>query len=140
MPKIEKEFKIDAQKIILCGHSLGGYFVLYYVLKSSEENSFHVTNFVSASPSFHYNHRYLFLMEDSVSAIRNAIPAKLYISMGSKDMADKDSKGILSAFQEQMTAHHYAGLKVQADEFSNFGHLDAALPGFSKGISFIFAK
>ena len=140
LPKIENDYKIDTQKIILCGHSLGGYFVLYYLLKSAGEKKFSITNFVSASPSLHYNHRFIFQMEDSISLMEKLLPAKLYISMGSRDMGDKESKGILNAFAQQLNNHHYTGMQVQSDEYSNFGHLDAALPGFSKGLTFVFSK
>jgi predicted alpha/beta superfamily hydrolase len=103
LPQIKTDYKIDSQKIILCGHLLSGYFVLYYLLKSAGENKFSISNFVSASPSLHYNHRYIFEMEDSISKIQKVLPAKLYVSMGSRDM-------------------------------------DASLPGFTKGLTFVFAK
>jgi predicted alpha/beta superfamily hydrolase len=140
LPKIEQDYKIDTQKIILCGHSLGGYFVLYYILKSAGDSTFPITNFVSASPSLHYDNRYVFQMEDSISKLQKSLPAKVYISMGSKDMGDKESKGILDAFNQQIMSHHYQGLQLRVEEFSNFGHLDAALPGFTKGLTFVFAK
>ncbi len=140
LPQIKTDYKIDSQKIILCGHSLGGYFVLYYLLKSGGENKFSISNFVSASPSLHYNHRYIFGMEDSVSKIQKVLPAKLYVSMGSRDMDDKESKNILGAFNQQVVNNHYKDLKIHVDEYSNFGHIDAALPGFTKGLTFVFAK
>ena len=55
VPQLEKDYKIDTQKIILCGHSLGGYFTVYYMLQSAKENRFVISNFVSASPSLFYN-------------------------------------------------------------------------------------
>ena len=140
LPQVTTQYKIDDQKIILCGHSLGGYFVLYYMLRSAAENKFSITNFVSASPSLHYNNRYLFGMEDSISKIQKALPAKLYISMGSKDMEDKSVQDILGSYGRQLQTHHYKGLQLQTEEYTNFGHIDAALPGFAKGLAYIFAK
>jgi len=140
LPDIESKYKIDTGKVILCGHSLGGYFVLYYMLKSVAENNFSVTNFVSASPSLHYNNRYLFGMEDSVAKMQKHLHAKLYISMGSHDMDDKTVQNILGSFSSQLQNHHYTGLQLQAAEYTNFGHIDAALPGFSKGLAYVFAK
>jgi uncharacterized protein len=140
LPQIKTDYKIDSQKIILCGHSLGGYFVLYYLLQSAAENKYTISNFISASPSLHYNHRYLFGMEDSLSKKEKTLTGKLYISMGSRDMNDKESKNILGAFNQQVLNHHYNNLNIHADEYSNFGHMDAALPGFTKGLTFIFAK
>ncbi len=140
LPQIKSQYRIDTQKIVLCGHSLGGYFVLYYLLKSGRENKFSITNFVSASPSLFYDNRYIFGMEDSLSKMQVPIPARLYISMGSRDMDDKETRDILKTFAKQMRTHHYSGLQVLADEYSNFGHIDAALPGFAKGLTFIFTE
>jgi hypothetical protein len=64
----------------LCGHSLGGYFALFYLFKSAEEN-------------------------------RNSILEK-----------------------------NYKGLKLKKAEHTNFGHIDAAIPGFMKGITYVFEK
>lgn len=138
IPQVEKQYKIDTQKIILCGHSLGGYFTLFYILKSAQENSFVINHFVSASPSLFYNNRWLFKLEDSIAAVQKSLPAKLYISMGSKDMEDSTVKNILGDFAGQLNKHHYNGLMLKADEYSNFGHIDAALPGFAKGLKFMF--
>jgi len=140
IPQLEKEYKIDTQKIILCGHSLGGYFTLFYMLRSAQENSFVIKNFVSASPSLFYNNRYLFKMADSTATLQKALPAKLYISMGSGDMEDSTSKNILWAFIGQLNKQHFKGFTMQAAEYSNFEHIDAALPGFSKGLKFMFEK
>lgn len=90
LPKIKTDYKTGNHEIILCGRSLGGYFVLYYMLKSATENTFSITNFVSASPGMHYNNRYIFGMEDSLSKTQKALPAKLYI--GSREMDDKETK------------------------------------------------
>lgn len=140
LPHLEAQYKIDTGKIILAGHSLGGYFTLYYFLRSAQQNRFAINNFISASPSLFYNNNYLFRMEDSIAAKQKNIRAKLYISMGSRDMEDTSVKNILGAFAAQVNKHHYTGLRLRAEEYSNFGHIDAALPGFSKGLAFIFAK
>lgn len=138
LPKLSSEFNIDPGKIVLCGHSLGGYFTLYYGLRSIADNSFPIRNIVSASPSLHYNHRYLFDMEKNLKKPSTEVPLKIYVSMGSADMEDAESKGILHAFGSQVTKSKYQGLNLTEAEYSNFGHLDAAVPGIIKGLEFIF--
>ncbi len=140
IPKLTKEYKIDIDRSVICGHSLGGYFTLFYGLKSIEENSFTIKNIVSASPSLHYNHRYLFEMEKNISKPTNDVPLKFYISMGSEDMADDESSGILDSFGNQMSDRNYKGLKIKKAEYTNFGHIDAAVPGFIKGLTYSFEK
>jgi predicted alpha/beta superfamily hydrolase len=140
LPRLMKEYKIDSNRTVLCGHSLGGYFTLYYGLKSIEEKSFPIRNIVSASPSLYYNQRYLFDMEKHLAQPSNEVPLNFYISMGSEDMADDELKGILDAFEKQIRDRHYPGLKIKKAEYTNFGHIDAALPGFIKGLSHCLAK
>jgi uncharacterized protein len=140
IPKLTREYKIDIDRSVICGHSLGGYFTLYYGLKSIEENSFTIKNIVSASPSLHYNHRYLFEMERNFNKPTNDIPLNFYISMGSEDMADDESKGILDSFEKQISDRNYKGLRIKKAEYSNFGHIDAAVPGFIKGLTYSFEK
>lgn len=140
IPKLTNEYKIDIDRSVICGHSLGGYFTLYYGLKSIEENSFTIKNIVSASPSLHYNHRYLFEMERNLSKSTDDVPLNFYISMGSEDMADDESKGILDSFEKQISNRNYKGLRIKTAEYTNFGHIDAAVPGFIKGLTFVFEK
>jgi len=140
IPKLMREYQIDMERSVICGHSLGGYFTLYYGLKSIEESSFTIKNIVSASPSLHYNHKYLFEMERNISKPANDIPIKFYVSMGSEDMADDESKGILDSFEKQISNHNYKGLRIKKAEYSNFGHIDAAVPGFIKGLTYSFEK
>jgi predicted alpha/beta superfamily hydrolase len=138
LPKLRSEHKIDLDRSVICGHSLGAYFTLFYALTSIEEKSFLIRNIVSASPSLHYNHRYLFELEKKLSKPANELSLNLYISMGSEDMVDDESKGILDAFEKQINDRKYRGLRLKKAEYSNFGHMDAAIPGFIKGLSYIF--
>lgn len=136
IPKLTREHMIDIDKSAICGHSLAGYFTLFYGLKSIEDNSFTIKNIVSASPSLHYNHRFIFDMEEKL--MNRSAELKLYISMGAEDMADEESIGILDSFEKQIQGRNYKGLSLKTAEFTNFGHLDAAIPGFIKGLTFVF--
>ncbi|HEX8377093.1 MAG TPA: alpha/beta hydrolase-fold protein [Pedobacter sp.] len=138
LPKLNKEYRINLKKSALCGHSLAGYFSLFYSLKSAEEKSFHIKNIVSASPSLHYNHRYIFNMAKAIKSTN--MPMKIYISMGSGDMTDNDSKDILSQFVKQVSEKKFTGLQIKEAEYTNFGHIDAAIPGFIKGLTYIYQR
>ncbi|MBC7914796.1 MAG: alpha/beta hydrolase [Pyrinomonadaceae bacterium] len=138
IPKLMKENRINIDKSVLCGHSLAGYFTSYYALKSAQENRFYLKNIVSASPSLHYNHKYLVNMAKELKS--DKMPMKMYISMGSEDMNDDESKGILDQFANQLLNKNYKDLNLKKAEYTNFGHIDAALPGFIKGLAYIFEK
>ena len=138
LPDLSRNHRVDLGKSTLCGHSLGGYFSLFYALRSAEENRFHLKSVVSASPSLHYNYRYIFNMTKTVKA--SQLPMKMYLSMGSGDMADVESKDILSQFANQLAERKFNGLEFFGAEYTNFGHIDAALPGFIKGLTYIYKK
>jgi predicted alpha/beta superfamily hydrolase len=138
IPKLIKEHRVDLDRSVICGHSLAGYFTLFYGFKSIEENSFVIKNIVSASPSLHYNHRYIFEMGKNI--MDTTAELKVYISMGSEDMSDEGSKGILDSFEKQVRSRNYKRLKLRTAEYTNFGHIDAALPGFIKGLTFAFEE
>ena len=77
-------------------------------------------------------------MEKNLSVPTNDVPLNFYISMGSEDMADNESEGILDSFENQISNRNYKGLKIRKAEYTNFGHIDAAVPGFIKGLTHIF--
>jgi predicted alpha/beta superfamily hydrolase len=139
IPKLVSEYRIDMKRSAICGHSLGGYFTLYYALASMQENKAVIKNIVSASPSLHYNHRYLFDMEKGLTS-NESLSLNIYVSMGSEDMNDDESRGILGSFGSQFSGRNHPGLKFKTVEFSNFGHIDAAIPGFIKGLTYIYEE
>lgn len=79
-------------------------------------------------------------MEKAIAKPAGNVPLRIYVSMGSEDMADEESKGILDSFASQVVKSNYAGLTIRKAEYSNFGHIDAALPGFIKGLAFVFEE
>src|SRR5205085_9292186 len=139
IPKLVNEYRIDMERSAICGHSLGGYFTLYYALASLQENKAVIKNIVSASPSLHYNQRYLFDMEKRLTS-DESLSLNIYVSMGSEDMNDDESRGILGSFASQFSERNRPGLKFKTVEFSNFGHIDAAIPGFIKGLTYIYEE
>jgi len=139
VPKLRKEFKIDLNRSAICGHSLGGYFTLYYGLKSIENNSFTIRNIISASPSLHYNHGYVLDLENQLGKLANDVPLHFYISMGSEDLGDDETKALFKAVGNQV-AEKFKGLRLKKAEYTNFGHIDAAIPGFIKGLAYVFEE
>jgi predicted alpha/beta superfamily hydrolase len=139
IPTLVSEYRIDMERAAICGHSLAGYFTLYYALASMQENKAVIKNIVAASPSLHYNHRYLFDMEKRLTS-KESLSLNIYVSMGSEDMNDDESRGILASFGSQFSEGNHPGLKFKTVEFSNFGHIDAAIPGFIKGLTYIYEE
>jgi len=140
LPKITAEYRVNEKQIILLGHSLGGYFVLYYMLDSLENGEFKITNFISASPSLSYGNRYLLNLEKKLSSSKHKLPVRLYLSVGSLERDTLQNENVFLDFKTQLEAHHYQGTQLKSVEFGNFDHMDAAMPGFMKGFVFLFEK
>jgi predicted alpha/beta superfamily hydrolase len=138
LPKIFREYRVNEKQIILLGHSLGGYFVLYYMLDSLENREFKITNFISASPYLSYGSRYLLNLERKLSSSKNELPVKLYLSVGSLERDTSRKENAFQDFKTQLESRHYKGAQLKLLEFGNFDHMDAAMPGFMKGLVFVF--
>lgn len=137
LPSLQKGMAVDPNRVVLCGHSLGGYFVLFYALQSLEDGRSPISGFVAASPSLYYNNRFLFDWMNRIGQITPASVMKLYVSMGSGDMSDSLSTGILNDWEATVRRQHLSGFTIKAVEYTNFDHLDAAVPGILKGIEFV---
>ena len=124
---------------IILGHSLGGYFVLYCLLNSLETDDFKIKKFIAARPSLSYNDKDL-LKETRLMTFKKDLPGKLYVSMGSLDQDTTKNENIFLEFKNQIELGGHNGAKTKFVEYSNFEHMDAALPGFIKGLIFIFEK
>lgn len=131
--------RVDDDKIVLIGHSLGGNFVMYYLLQSYEEEKLQISNFIAASPPVEADTMLLFKLERRLK-IGKSIPFTLYASRGSMDVDSASGKNYLNEFGEQMREHQYPGAKTRFVEYGNFEHMDAATPGFVKGLIFIFSQ
>jgi predicted alpha/beta superfamily hydrolase len=126
IPGLKKKHKIDESNVTLIGHSLGGYFVLYHLLESINQKNYPITNYVAASPALHY-HNYLM---DNLKVIKTETPLKLYSSMGTREYGE-DNRFLVLKHQVESSQ-----MNASIEEYSNFDHMDAAIPGFMKGLTF----
>lgn len=140
LPKLTREYHVDQDRIMLLGHSLGGYFVLYYMLDSFQDEEFKITSFIAASPSLWYNRRYLFDLEKKLRISKDTLPVKLYVSMGSLERDTTQKENAFMDLKTQLEAHHYPGSRFKFIEYGNFGHMEAAMPGFINGLVFSFEE
>jgi predicted alpha/beta superfamily hydrolase len=139
LAKIARQYRIDRKKITLMGHSLGGYFALYHMLHSLEKGEYSVRNYICVSPALAYGSQYLLNLEKKLGSTKNSWPFKLYVSTGSLEHGD-DNENLFLKFQSQMEKSHYSQAKLKFIEFGNFDHMDSAMPGFMKGLAFVFEK
>lgn len=140
LPKLCKQYKVNADTVILIGHSFGGVCTLHYLFDGYKNGKLDIQNFISASPPLEDDNRLLFEMESQAAASKNDLPFKLYLSKGTLDVDSGAKSDALTDLQKQMVSHHYKKGKFKFVAYGNFEHLDAAMPGFMKGLSYVFEK
>ncbi|RFS20127.1 alpha/beta hydrolase [Chitinophaga silvatica] len=141
VPVIDTTYKVDKQKRILMGHSLGGYFTLYSLQQQiqSKENQFN--GYIAASPSIHYNH-YFLLHEFEQPTKTDSTKVKVYTTFGG--LEDNESKQdstiqpidkVLAALSTTFKSKDY--IEFKGTVYSNLDHMDTPLPSFVKGLQWI---
>lgn len=141
LPVISKKFRVDENNVTLIGHSLGGYFVLHHMLASIENNKNTITNYIAASPSLAYAD---FILNDRLKELStkdHSLKMKLYASMGTLEYDPESAPNQFLILKKELESFSQtSNLKVRAEEYSNFHHMEAAIPGFMKGLYFVLVE
>jgi predicted alpha/beta superfamily hydrolase len=140
LPELSNSYRINEKNVTLMGHSLGGYFVLYHMIESIAEKKYTITNYIAASPSLFYHDFYL---NDRLKELDKtaSLSLKLYSSVGTNEYEPAPAVNHFPIFKNEL--HSFAEathLKVKGEEYSNFAHMDAAMPGFMKGLIFVLVE
>jgi predicted alpha/beta superfamily hydrolase len=140
LPQLTNKFSIDGSNITLVGHSLGGYFVLHHFIESLSQGKHTITNYVAASPSLVYAD---FILPDRLKKLNKPShqEIKLYMSMGTLEYDPEPAPNHFLIFKKEIESFSDSTkIKVRVDEYSNFNHMDAAMPGFMKGLGFTLVE
>lgn len=134
-PLIETEFKIDRQRQVLFGHSLGGLFVLHALFTKPDSFQY----YVAASPSVWWNDRYI-LEEARTFATRvqaTGTDRSLLIAFGAEELPEMvaDPKTLHQQLQP-LTAR---GLRLQMKEVAEEEHVSVAIVAFNRLMRFALA-
>lgn len=131
-PLIESEFKIDRQRQVLFGHSLGGLLVLHALF--AQPDSFQY--YVSASPSVWWNDRYILEEARTFAAglEKRRTDRSLLIAFGAKELPEMVSEP--KALHEQLRPLGERGLRLQMNEIAEEEHVSVAPVAFNRLMTF----
>ena len=142
IPVIHQKYSVNADKQVLMGHSLGGFFVLY-AMKNNSDNCFN--HFIAASPSLNYGRYYLFNQFENLK--HDYSSAQVYMTYGGlEDSENTDipaAKTLLSSEQnlkkitEILKKRKLKSPVIKTEVFSNLGHMEVALPSYIKGMQWM---
>lgn len=139
LPYIDKTYRTDTSNRTLLGHSLGGYFTLYALEQAmlNKNNSF--KNYVAASPSLEYCKNYLIKQFQNISGNDNTNQQTLFLTFGARE--DSEDGGIgtegidnFNTFINLLSNNRFKNIKLKSEVYPTFGHMETAVPTFTKSL------
>ncbi len=141
IPLIEAEYRSDPSDRAFYGHSAGGYFGLYALLKG--EGTFQ--RVIAGSPSLFWDDRYFFRLEESYAQATRRLPGRVFLSVGLEepDGPWTDTKCFcmvtnLRRLAETLEHRQYEGLEWRVHYFEDENHLSVVPATVSRGLRFIY--
>lgn len=128
IPYIDKTYRTDTTNRTLMGHSFGGYFTLYALLRDCMTTpSFN--NYVAASPSLSYAAYYLMKQFESLSFNRkDAKRPILFLTMGEREVETDFNR-----FSELLRKGNM--IRLESKVYKDLEHMGTAVPTFEEWIN-----
>lgn len=137
IPSIEKKYNVKPDDRALFGHSIGGLFGLYVLF----EGDGLYQRFIVGSPSIWWDKRVILDKEKSFAATGRAIPARVFLSVGSLEQGDPAYPMVtdMRALTKTLKRRHYEGLEFRAHIFDDETHVSVVPATISNGLRFIYS-
>jgi uncharacterized protein len=137
IPMVEKEYQGEPSRRILAGHSFGGLFAVYALLKEPELFDTYVIN----SPSLWYGDRFSFRREETYAEDHKMLKARAYLSMGEHEEDVHHSMlGDMLRFVAVLESRSYEELVLTKQIFLGLNHCEVIAPGFQAGLKMALKK
>lgn len=136
---VEQRYRVDTSKRILFGASAGGHFAAYALLSSPEA----FTHYIIASPALYMCGEDLFLREAKLATDGVGLPAKVFLSMGSRELDLYSFSSIFSStsrFSELLTMHRHEDLELNTCIFFEESHAGACAAAIGRGLNVLLTN
>jgi predicted alpha/beta superfamily hydrolase len=130
LPFVDRTYRTKPSDRAIWGHSLGGTFVLYMLL--NESKLFY--RYIATSPAVVEQGQVL--IDAGLPLVGAALPAKLFVSVGS---LDDEFLPHVEALETALRRRQYQGLQLSRATLVGYAHASAAPMGFMLGIRAVFA-
>ncbi len=128
-PTIQKKYRCNSYNIGI-GHSLGGTFVTYSLMKFPE--LFNAA--IAISPNYHYDDEQVVKLFDVMTTSPTRLNKFLYIGYGKGDTYEELFKPGTVKMEGLLTKKNIAGLKWEVKSLDNDSHGTTPLEGIFKGL------
>jgi predicted alpha/beta superfamily hydrolase len=137
IPFIEKEYRADATRRILVGHSYGGLFALFGLFTTPDL----FETLVIGSPTLSYGNRFTFQQEEAFAKENRQLTVKIFLFVGEyeesiNDQTMTDTLRMAAILQ----GRNYEGLSLVKHVFLDQNHCEVATPGIQAGLKFALKR
>ena len=143
MPYVEDHFRTKSGQNYYFGHSYGG--LLGAQILFTQPSMF--AGYVLGSPSFWYDQRHIFGVEETYARSHRNLSAKVYLYIGEYEATRKGDKRYYQdffdmvldnqRFAQTLEKRSYADLELKADVLNDEDHVTVAPRGFTKGLLYL---
>jgi len=146
LPLIEEQYRLDPDDRTLLGHSAGGHFALYALLRRPQLFS----RYAAGSPSLGLGEGRLFDLEQEHASKSADLPARLFLGIGSEEepsthsqtsyMGQIISVSLVHRFTALLQGRGYQNLSMSTKIFEGHGHLDVFGPFVTTALDYLFSS
>lgn len=132
---VESEYRADADRRMIVGHSLGGLFGAYVLL--TEPGLF--SDYILSSPSLWFHNEVIFDIEAEVATADRDIRGRVFISIGSTETPEingsqNDMVGQAKSFAKRLRSRGYENLQVKDVVYKGGTHLTSYPSALVEGL------
>ncbi|MEW6982859.1 alpha/beta hydrolase [Colwelliaceae bacterium 6471] len=137
-PFVEKNYRINVNKRILSGHSLGGSFGAWVLLTKPTLFS----AYILTSPSLWFKDDLIFDLEEEYSKNNTSLNAKIFMATGALEVPENgmrnDMVDVHVRFIKRLRARNYQGIHISDEIVAGTDHYSTFPVGLAKGLRLIF--
>ena len=138
---VRRNLRVDTDNQTIIGHSLGGNFALYALLRHPEL----FDNYVIGSPGLFWGNFSLLNLEQDTAAGNRSLNKKIFISVGDQeDMFDFDNslRQIASTRElfNRLNSNRYENLQVQFQLFEGHNHISVIPETITSGLMAVLSR
>lgn len=134
-PLINTRYTVNQHNQTLVGHSFGGLFGFYVLLKHSES----FNRYVICSPSLWWDNAILKKFEEEYANTHNNMNKKVFISVGANEFKGGQQDMIIhtQTIVNTIKSRNYPDLKIEFTTFEDETHESVVAPSIHKGMKFV---
>jgi predicted alpha/beta superfamily hydrolase len=131
IPHIERQYKADPARRILVGHSYGGLFALFALLRDASL----FRTYISASPYLRRQDPSIFTIEREYAAIHSELEAQLYLAAGDLEESVEDTTLTdMYRLAAILKSRNYSGFSLTTQLFADNNHCEVVAPALHAGL------